>query len=148
MRLASVSGGQKAKIWDVGSGEGLYTFRTLSPSITFSHDLTRLADVLHDNTVGIWDTSSFAYLHTLENHGKIRLIAFSYDSVQLASASYDGTVKIWDASSSALLQTHEEHKDDVSSLTFLQDSVQQILDTTHCTCSDLSAYCFFRQVLH
>ena len=74
--------------------------------MVFSHDSTRLASALEDETVKIWDASSGACLQTLEGHSDyINSVAFSHDSTRLASASYDGTVKIWDASSGACLQT-------------------------------------------
>ena len=75
-------------------------------SVAFSHDSTRLASALDDNTAKIWDASSGECLQTLEGHrGSVWSVAFSHDSTRLASASDDNTVKIWDASSGECLQT-------------------------------------------
>ncbi|KAF2808525.1 WD40 repeat-like protein, partial [Mytilinidion resinicola] len=74
--------------------------------VAFSHDLTRLASALDDETVKIWDASSGECLQTLEGYSDaVNLVAFSYDLTRLASALDDKTVKIWDTSSSECLQT-------------------------------------------
>jgi WD40 repeat protein len=93
--------------------------------VAFSHDSTRLASASDDSTVKIWDASSGACLHMLEDHNStVMSVAFSYDSVRLASVSGDETVKIWDVSSGACLQTLEGHDDSVMSVAFSHDSTQ------------------------
>jgi len=64
-------------------------------SVTFSHDLTRLASVSYDNKVRIWDASRGECLRTLEGHtGWALSVRFSHDSTRLASALNDNIVKI------------------------------------------------------
>ena len=48
-----------------------------------------------DETVKIWDTSSGAYLKTLEGHSDgVNSVAFLHDGTQVVSGSDDKTVKI------------------------------------------------------
>ncbi|KAF2625515.1 beta transducin-like protein HET-E4s [Macroventuria anomochaeta] len=87
-------------------------------SVAFSHDSSKLASALEDNTVKVWDASSGACLQTLEGHsGEVSSVAFSHDSSKLASGSYDNTVKI-----GACLQTLEGHSSYVMSVAFSHDS--------------------------
>jgi len=94
-------------------------------SVAFSHDSARLASVLDDRTVKIWDASSGECLQTFEGHSNsVNSVAFSHDSARLASASDDRTVKIWDASSGECLQTLKGHSDYVKSVAFSHDSAR------------------------
>jgi hypothetical protein len=61
-RLASASGEQRVKIWDVKTGQQTLTLPRLTSygwSVAFSPDGTRLASGNGDGTVTIWDTRSW-----------------------------------------------------------------------------------------
>jgi WD40 repeat protein len=108
-QLASLSGDQDCKIWDVRSGVCLKTVRLLGDirfrGAIFSYDLTRLAAfTAKRRDIEMYDVNSGVRLQTFIGHapgdGFSRgLLAFSRDSSLLASGSGGKTIKIWDATS-------------------------------------------------
>ncbi len=66
-------------------------------SIAFSPDGTRLAVGCKDNTIRLWDMTSFQQVTELRGHTDyVHAVAFSPDGTQLVSGSGDSTVRVWD----------------------------------------------------
>ena len=82
-KVASGSGDNTVKLWDVTSGECLQTLEGHSLSVTsvsFSPDGTKVASGSWDKTVKLWDVTSGECLQTLEGHSSIvRSVSFSPD---------------------------------------------------------------------
>src|SRR5580658_286930 len=78
--LASGSGDQTIKLWDLGSGRELRTLhghQDVVSSVAFSADGRTLASGSDDNTVKLWDVASGRELHTLSGHtGYVHSVAF------------------------------------------------------------------------
>jgi hypothetical protein len=113
--LASGSGDNTVKLWDLATGAGL---RTLTghigsvDAVAFSPDGKQLASGSSDDTVKLWDPATGAGLRTLAGHNSsVAAVAYSPNGKQLASASWDGddTVKLWDLGTGAVLQTLRGH---------------------------------------
>ncbi|KAJ6016516.1 hypothetical protein N7540_011107 [Penicillium herquei] len=99
-RLASGSGDNTIRIWDIDTGQCMSMLKGHSAgilSIAWSHDGSRLASGSGDNTVRIWDSLPGQCAFTLEGHGEpVSSIAWSQDGSRIKSASLDKTVRIWD----------------------------------------------------
>ena len=112
-RIASASEDGAVRIWDVGDGNELHTFRGHSEAVTslaFSLDGTRIASGSRDSTIKLWDVVSGMELHTFSGHTSfISSVAFSPDGMQIVSGSGDTTIKLWDVVSGNLLRTLRGH---------------------------------------
>jgi len=74
--------------------------------VQFSPDGTKLAAASRDGTVMVWDASTRALLHTLEDHSEeVTAVRFSPDSTKLASASDDGNVVLRDLNEISSIET-------------------------------------------
>ena len=88
-------------------------------SVAFSQNSQLLASGSYDDTIKIWDTSTWKPLLTLEGHrGSAVSVTFSPDGQWLASSSDENTFKIWNPNTGKLLRTLEDHKDWVRSVMF------------------------------
>jgi WD40 repeat protein len=68
----------------------------------------------YDHTVKVWDTDTFACVHTLADHeAEVTYIALSPDGSLLASASVDHTVRLWGLPGYEHVGTLVGHKDEV-----------------------------------
>ncbi|KIW63485.1 hypothetical protein PV04_10317 [Phialophora macrospora] len=98
----------KVEIWYVKSGTRLRILEGHSEKISsmvFSHDSTRLASGLEDDTIKVWDVTKGTCLHILSGHNYwVRSVVFSPDSAQLFSRS-NKTIEKWDTISGDCLQT-------------------------------------------
>ena len=66
-------------------------------TVAFSPDGTRLAVGCKDNTIRLWDLTSYQQVAELRGHTDyVHAVAFSPDGTQLVSSSGDSTVRIWD----------------------------------------------------
>jgi len=66
-------------------------------TVAFSPDGTRLAVGCKDNTIRLWDLTSYQQVAELRGHTDyVHAVAFSPDGTQLVSGSGDSTVRIWD----------------------------------------------------
>lgn len=92
-------------------------------SIVWSQDGNRLVSGSDDDSIRLWDTSSFAPVGFFRGHEDwVRKIAISPDGSLLASASDDRTVRIWDLrQGSAAVQLLTGHEGEVSGLSFSPD---------------------------
>jgi WD40 repeat protein len=119
--LASSSGDQTIKLWQLNSGELL---RTISRahldtiwSVAISPDGLILVSGSGDKTVKIWNLNTGELLRTLEGHtDTVRSISISLDGQTIVSGSGDKTAKVWDLSTGKLLRTLEGHTDAVRSV--------------------------------
>jgi WD40 repeat protein len=98
--LASASGDNMVKLWDVVTGKELNTLKGHQDgvsSVSFFPDGKTLASASLDGTVKLWDVGTGKELNTLKgNQHRVISVSFSPDGKTLAFASIDGTVKLWD----------------------------------------------------
>jgi WD40 repeat protein len=116
---------REVKIWDAhtwkeqlsinkGNGTG---------SIAFYPDSQRLAGVVADNVVKVWDTTTAKEVLVFKGHtGGVSDLDISRDGKRLVTASYDGTVKVWDALTGTCLHTLRGHPHQVYRVSFSPDS--------------------------
>ena len=120
--LASGSGDDTIKLWDVSTGKELRTLQGHTNSVgsvVFSPDGQLLASGSWDGTIKLWDVSSGEEPRTLQEHtNDVPCVAFSPDGLLLASGSWDGTIKLWDVSTVEELRTLQGHIRSVASVTY------------------------------
>ncbi|KAL2813604.1 hypothetical protein BJX63DRAFT_216969 [Aspergillus granulosus] len=123
--LASASGDQTIRLWDLTTGQCLQTLESHSDfvtSVVFRPDGKVLASASHDQTIRLWDPTTGQCLQTLEGHSdSVTSVAFRPDGKVLASASGDQTTRLWDPTTGQCLQTLEGHNDWVASVAFRPD---------------------------
>jgi WD40 repeat protein len=93
-------------------------------AVQFSPDGSKLASASSDGKVMVWNPSTGAHLHTLEDHsGWVNAVQFSPDGNKLASASasWHNNVMVWDPSTGARLHTLEGHSGEVMAVQFSPD---------------------------
>jgi WD40 repeat protein/serine/threonine protein kinase len=99
-KLLAAGVGNEGKVWDVSTGEALYTLPWHTDRITcmvFSRDGKRLASSSFDQTVRVWDAVTAREEICLKGHrGHVSGVAFHPDGKRLASAGVDGTIRLWD----------------------------------------------------
>jgi WD40 repeat protein len=65
--------------------------------VTFSPDGRWLVSGSDDQTIKLWDTTTWRCLTTLSGHtSRVWSLAFSGDGGTLASGGRDGSIRIWD----------------------------------------------------
>ncbi len=103
--LASGGGDQTIRVWDVGSGKEINSFRgpsSFTCAVRFSPDGKFLAAAGYETSSGnpiyLYDVATGKELPRLEGHptGGVRRLAFTPDGKQLVSGGFDGTVRVWD----------------------------------------------------
>ena len=98
--LASGSGDDTVRLWDVVTGEAIATLEGHTSgvsSVSFSPDGSTLASGSWDGTVQLWDVVTGEPIATLEGHtDRVESVSFSPDGATLASGSWDGTILLWD----------------------------------------------------
>jgi serine/threonine protein kinase len=124
--LASGSGDNTIKIWEVATGKELRTLTGHSSgvySVVYSPDGRYLASGGGDNTIKIWEVATGKQLRTLTGHSSRSLsVVYSPDSRYLASASIDNTIKIWEVATGKELRTLTGHFSGVYSVVYSPDS--------------------------
>jgi WD40 repeat protein/serine/threonine protein kinase len=98
-RLIAWVTGNIVKVADTGTRRELASLYNGSMvfGMAFSPDRTRLAVACKDNTIRLWDLSSYRQVVELRGHTDyVSAVAFSPDGTQLVSGSGDSTVRIWD----------------------------------------------------
>ncbi|MDB9444228.1 hypothetical protein PN497_23160 [Sphaerospermopsis kisseleviana CS-549] len=123
--LASGSGDNTIKLWNVNTGNPLQTLTGHSDSVrslAYSPDGQTLASGSRDKTIKLWNVKTGQILQTLTGHSKwVTSVAYSPDGQTLASGSRDKTIKLWNARTRKLLQTLTGHSDSVRSLAYSPD---------------------------
>ncbi|MFM6091959.1 MAG: eIF2A-related protein [Dolichospermum sp.] len=123
--LASGSGDNTIKLWDVKTGNLLQTLSGHSSSVcsvAYSPDGQTLASGSGDKTIKIWDVKTGNLLQTFTGHSSwVYSVAYSPDGQTLASGSYDKTIKLWDVKTGNLLQTLSGHSESVWSVAYSPD---------------------------
>jgi WD40 repeat protein len=120
--LASVSGDNTVKLWDVTTSEVIKTLNGHSKShnntIAFSPNSEILATG-SGNSVILWDVATGEVIKTLKGHNApVRAVAFSPNGATLATGSEDNTVKLWNTSTHKLLKTLRGHRQKIQSVAF------------------------------
>jgi WD40 repeat protein len=124
-RLASASGDQTAKLWNVITGDCLHTLvghTNPVQSVAFHPAGHWLASGSWDQTVKLWDTATGNCVQTLIGHtAQVREIAFTIDGEQLISSSQDHTIRIWDWRSGECFRVLATHTADVEAIAVSPD---------------------------
>lgn len=127
--LASGSGDNTVKLWNVASGKEVRSFtdyrsdRTYQiHSVAFSPDGRTLAAGGNERTIKLWDLATGRKLLTLVGHtSDVDSLAFSPDGRTLASGSSDHTVKLWDLAAGGEPLTLRGHTYSVGAVAFSPD---------------------------
>jgi eukaryotic-like serine/threonine-protein kinase len=101
-RLASASDDGSVKIWDVASGEELFTLRghhAAVQNVAFHPSGNPVVSVASDGTARLWNARIDPQSRPLHGHtAPVRGLAYSPDGSRLASVSEDRTLRFWEAS--------------------------------------------------
>ena len=114
-KLISYSGDKKIKIWNLESGEELFTLqgqRSVTSIVVYNGKIISGSD---DGMIKVWDLESGQELQTLKGH-RWRISSLSAYGGKLLSGSWDGTIRIWDLKSGKELQTLFKFNDAVSNI--------------------------------
>ena len=123
-RVATASADMLAHVWDLASGQELYTFSIGShtdgvAAIDVSPNGARLATASYDGTARIWDMTSGKELLSLSGEtDQVWGVAFSPDGKRIATGNTDNTAVVWDAASGQPLLTLRGHGMVVTSVAF------------------------------
>jgi len=126
-RVATASADMLAHVWDLASGQELYTFPVDShtdgiAAIDVSPDGARLVTAGYDGTARVWDMTSGKELLSLSGEtDQVWGIAFSPDGKRIATGNTDNTAVVWDAASGQPLLTLRGHEQVVTSVAFSSD---------------------------
>jgi WD40 repeat protein len=95
-RLASIGDDGKAAVWDVASGDKLFSLEDRVMSVAFSSDASRLATGGEDRIAKLWNAATGKELMAFSGSGRgVVGIAFSRDGTRLATSALAGLVKVW-----------------------------------------------------
>ena len=123
--LASGSGDNTARIWDVAAGECrrvLEGHTNRVQDIAFAPDASRLATASYDNTARIWSVADGKCLQTLQGHTKeVRSVAWSPDGKLLATGGWDRSIRLW-SPDGTLSRNIENLDSQITSVMFTPDS--------------------------
>lgn len=112
-RLASISYGNKARIWDTSTGTEFPSISLGSGStlFVFNKDGTRLAASFGERNIRIWDVATGSEVCTLvEPIGRMSSLDFSPDGTRIATGVYNQNAQVWEAITGELLLTLGDEK--------------------------------------
>jgi WD40 repeat protein len=122
-KLATGSGDETVKLWEVASGKLLRTFEGHSGRVTavaFTPDGKKLASGCSDHNVRIWDLAAATDPVTLEHEDSVNGIAFSADGARLAAATLEHT-HLWDVAAAKECEKLECESPNVRAVAFAPD---------------------------
>lgn len=121
-RIITASWDGRARIWDVASGQLLYTLRGHRSAVLkalFSPNGSVVATSGFDHEARLWDASTGDLKHVLQGHsGTITDISFDPKGKLLATVSQDQSVRLWDLNSGACVSILRGHTGEVRSVDF------------------------------
>jgi WD40 repeat protein len=121
-QVASGSADRSIRVWDVQSGECLHTLEGHT-GWAFTLCYAANGDLITggvDKTIRVWDATTKAEKHVIENAHRnwIRAVAYLHDNSggEVVSGSDDRTVKVWSLATGQLVESLVAHADWVSAL--------------------------------
>ncbi|MEZ6141368.1 MAG: hypothetical protein R3B84_12425 [Zavarzinella sp.] len=130
-RLATASSDGTVRIWDLGNGRELLSYRGGSLpvlSLSWTRDDKWIASTV-GNEIHIWEAETGKKVHTLTGHeGEITSVAFQPDNNnRLVSGSKDTSVRYWDVENEKLIANLNDDfakpaKSEIYSVTFSPNS--------------------------
>ena len=130
-RLATAGQDGTAKVWDVSSGEEIFSIDIAQQgrvnAIVYNADGRRLATASDNGKAQIWDALTGKELLTLHGHtDEVWSVAFSPNGKHVATASIDGTAKIWNANTGELILMFASQVGCVGSVAFSPDGIRAV----------------------
>ena len=129
-RVLTASSDGIATLWDVESGDSLFTLRGHTRYINsacFSPNGKWVLTASSDNTAILWDAENGDSLFTLRGHTEaIRFACFNHNRKQIATASDDNTAILWNAENGDSLFTLRGHTNDLISVRFSPNGKQAL----------------------
>ena len=123
--IASGSGDNSVKVWNLKSGQERRTFAGHTGSVwavALTPDGRTIVSVSRDRTVKAWDLETGGEIRTLQGHSEeITSVAVTPDGTTIVSGSSDGTVKVWDLASGRERRTLAGHTDPVTAVAVTPD---------------------------
>jgi WD40 repeat protein len=126
-RLVSASYDQSIKVWDLGTGEELDTFRGHSDQVNALafYASGRLASASWDGTVRLWDLEENREPLTLRGHrAAVKGLAFSPDGTTLATGGSEGYLHVWDLATGQARHTWHAQGPGINNVAFLGSSTE------------------------
>jgi serine/threonine protein kinase len=115
--LASGSADKTIKVWNLETGEEIYTLNKHSGtvfSVAISLDAQFLASGSADGTIKVWDLDTGEEIYSITEHSDaIYSVAISPDGKFLVSGSNDTTVRVWNLSTGKEIRPLTEHSEAV-----------------------------------
>jgi WD40 repeat protein len=136
--LVTGSSDNKCLIWDLSSGERLYSFKGHEADIlttAISPDGKILISGSKDLTCISWDIKSRSLIKTMKGHANsVYCISITPDGKKAISGSWDGTCIIWDIKNGQILNTLKGHKSLVLSIAINSDGKRILSSSNDRTC--------------
>lgn len=114
--LASGSGNENAKLWDVSTGQQVRLLEVYADTIAFSPDGRLLATGGVEDNIRLWDAATGQQLHSLDGHSGV--VVFSPDGHLLGSINGDNTITLWDVATRQQLHQLTGHAAYINSIAF------------------------------
>jgi WD40 repeat protein len=121
-RLISMDGVNQITIWDVMTGQELFSLPPPDAVVGFNPDGTQIATGSIDGVVRVWDGLTGQALFSLaDNNLPVNAVVYSPDGKRLAGGGLDSVIKVWDLETRELLYDLAGHTSSIFSLEFSPD---------------------------